>query len=599
AGGYLDANGPDETEDCEFRIVSGMEQGADRLIVRAAPNGWRLQAILPMESEGFKATFDPHLDEAEGPGGPESFDGLLARAESQAGVVVLDRLPGASSRFEHQGRMICLNSDVLVAVWDGQQSKSSGGTGSNVALAVRLGIPVVRVATDGQGGPWLQGPGDSDARDGEGLQHLEARLERLMLAPPPASEPGGSHHRWPDLREAYFAERAPVGRKGQLYDQMYYLLSFDYAGAIKNRKRILSGLRNPYGRHRITDPAEATRKRWRENWTKEVGLDSSFVESILGTRLAQHYGWASTLANYYAGRYRSTFLWAYLLAAVSVTFAAVGFSRLLLGQQEDAWTSLAYAGGEFLLLAAVFGAVIWARRQKFHEKWLDFRALTEGLRSLTFTLPLGVPSVLAAGRGAVVETWVDWMHRAVVREIGALPVTMTRAHLREARDLISRGVLDGQIRYHGHNARALRRAARRLEVFTTWCFLGGLALAAYHTGDALFELFAHHRTMWEVFFGRKLYELPTAVTLGIIAISVPAFAAAIHGFLSQAGMQDGAIRSRNIHRQLGEIQKTVGDPSLSLDSATLGSLATETAATMNAELGAWFTSYQGKPPNLP
>src|SRR5262249_6856140 len=154
---------------------------------------------------------------------------------------------------------------------------------------------------------------------------------------------------------------------------------------------------------------------------------------MLNSSLADHYGWTSSLASYYAGRYRNTYLWAYLLSWIAVGFGAAGglatTSLLLLVP----YSSVVTAAGETGILVAIFYLIARARHGKFHERWLAYRSLTEGLRSLTYTLPLARASTLDARKARESEHWGDWLHRAVVRELGQPPAVMSATHLEEAR----------------------------------------------------------------------------------------------------------------------------------------------------------------------
>jgi hypothetical protein len=559
----------------ELRLVSALAEGADRLLVEAAPEGWRLQAILPFPVEVYQQDFTE-------PDSRQTLERYVARARSEAGVLILDGDRQAPNAFEPVGTAICLNSDVLVAVWDGKPGRA-GGTGFVVALAEELGIPIVRVAPDASRAPWLH-------PSATGLEGLEERLRSLVSAPVPSSL---SHEdpEVPDLREEYFAERQRKGRRGQLYGFMLRVLGYRWKGL----RQLIDDLLHPGLPYRHAFPRnypEAIRIRWRERWEKRLGLPPELVEQILATRLPDHYGWASYLANYYAGLYRSAFLWAYSLSTAAVACAAVGLVQHLLGRR-DTWSVLGWAGGELVLLLLILILVTRARIGEYRERWLAYRSLTERLRSLTYTLPLARVSTLRAETGppeARTESWIDWMHRAVVREVSILSVNMTPAHLEVARRMLVEGELAEQVRYHENNADRLMRVEHRLSGVANATFFLGLLIALIEFKDGILEGLHH-----EVEPG----ERPGMTILGVIGLTMPAAAAAMHGFLSQAEFKDTAIRSRGTRRHLLHLLELGRAPDAARSSAALGGLAAASAAAMDAELGAWFAAYQGKDVPLP
>ena len=581
--------GEEEAPGPELRLVSALAEGADRLLVEAAPPGWRLQAILPFPVDIYRRDFTE-------PGSTDELMQLLGRAGKEAGVLVLDGNRDAENAFEAVGTAICLNSDVLIGIWDRAEGKP-GGTGYVVRLAGRLGIPIVLLDPDAVKPPVLEPPGDSAK---EPLAELSPRLARLCAAPPEKEEPR-EEGEVPDLREEYFSESWHAGRRGQLYSAVIRLVSYQWKGW----RQLLRDLRHPnlpYLRPLPKDYPASIRSRWRRRWQEKLGLSAGFVDPILATPLADHYGWASSLANYYAGRYRGAFLWGYLLSVLAVFAAAAGLTAgLVRSVEKGVW----YGAMELFLLCTIFIVVRRARRGDFHERWLAYRSLTERLRSLTYTLPLARASTLRADTGPELtrsDSWVDWMHRAVIREVGLLPAAMTPEHLQEAQRLLIDGELSEQVAYHRENAARLSRVEARLSVITTVVFILAILLAGYHLVEGLRELKQHGEfslldTPKLDREGRIAWTL--GIWIGIVGLTAPAFAAAVHGFLSQAEFKETAQRSLETEKHLQHLIKLGREPDAARNSTALGGLAAASAAAMDAELGAWFAAYQGKDVPLP
>jgi hypothetical protein len=559
----------------QLRLISALAEGADRLLVEAAPEGWQLQAILPFPPDVYQQDFTE-------PNSRQTLDNLLARAGREAGVVILDGDRKSEVAFGPVGTAVCLNSDVLIAIWNGLPGKP-GGTGDVVNLGIRLGVPVVHVMPDGKQLPWLHRPDLPEGGRQDGLQDLDQRLGRLYLPPAPPDDADADERKRflrLDLREKYFGETRRPWQRGQFYAFVLRLLAFQWKRRAewgKDARRV--GL--PFPRHSPAHYGEAIRERWTHKWQRDLGLSGPWIDRIFDSRLPDHYGWASYLANYYAGRYRNAFFSGYMLAWIAVLLAAVGMAveSLLLKVPDSV---LATATLEAVVLLWIFVVVGIARRQKFHERWLAYRSLTEGFRSLTYTLPLARASTLSARGGRSAESWTDWMHRAVVREVGVLPLVMTPAHLEKARTLLLEDVLQEQMRYHEKNALTLSKVDHLLHTVTTRLFLVAMALSLYHLYEAIQKAVS--------FTGLHL-EL-VAVGLSVIGITIPAFASSVHGFLSQGEFESTAERSRRTRRELEGIAKRVERVPATSDA--LGELATEAAQAMDAELGAWFVAYQAK-----
>jgi hypothetical protein len=559
----------------ELRLISALAEGADRLLVEAAPPEWRLQAILPFPPDVYQRDFTE-------PNSRQALDELVTRADRQAGTVILDGDRSAEAAFGPVGTAVCLNSDVLIAIWNGLPGKPSG-TGEVVNLGIRLGVPVVHIMPDGKQPPWLHRPDLPEGGRLEGLQDLDQRLRRLYLPPAPPDDAEADERkrfRRLDLREKYFSETRRSWQRGQFYAFVIRLLAFRWTRRAewwKDARR--AGL--PFPRRSPAHYGEAIRERWTQKWQRDLGLSGPWIDRIFDSRLPDHYGWASYLANYYAGRYRNAFFAGYMLAWIAVFFAAAGMAvEFLLLKVPD--SILATATLEAVVLLWIFVVVGIARGQKFHERWLAYRSLTEGFRSLTYTLPLARASTLSARGGRSTESWTDWLHRAVVREVGVLPLVMTPAHLEKARTLLLDDVLREQMQYHEKNALTLSKVDHGLHMLTTGLFLLAMALSLSHLYEAI------QRSM--SYTGLHL-EL-VAVALSVIGITIPAFASSVHGFLSQGEFESTAERSRRTRRQLEGIAKRVEKVPATSDA--LGELATEAAQAMDAELGAWFVVYQAK-----
>lgn len=113
-----------------------MAEGADRLAAEAVLRtpGGRLVAVMPFDRADYAGDFGP-----EGSPSRVHFDALLARADE---VVQLPQRETRDAGYEQGGHYVVDEGDVLLAVWDGQDSQGRGGTAEIVARARERGKPV-------------------------------------------------------------------------------------------------------------------------------------------------------------------------------------------------------------------------------------------------------------------------------------------------------------------------------------------------------------------------------------------------------------------------------------------------------------------------
>jgi hypothetical protein len=119
-------------------IVSSLAEGADRLVARLAlaRPGTRLVALLPLPPSDYVNDFTSDESRRE-------FEDLLSRADE---VVVQAPAGGPREQaYDAAGRRIVEQSDVVLAIWDGQAPHGHGGTGAVVAQARGRGVPIAWV----------------------------------------------------------------------------------------------------------------------------------------------------------------------------------------------------------------------------------------------------------------------------------------------------------------------------------------------------------------------------------------------------------------------------------------------------------------------
>lgn len=121
-----------------FVMLSALAEGADRLVVFRAQAIWentQLVALLPMKLDDYLSEFTSFVSKAE----------IINLMETADQVIELDQAGSQTYAYLEAGKQILNHCDILVAVWDGQESQGEGGTAEIVALARERDLPLAWV----------------------------------------------------------------------------------------------------------------------------------------------------------------------------------------------------------------------------------------------------------------------------------------------------------------------------------------------------------------------------------------------------------------------------------------------------------------------
>ena len=131
-----------ETTPVGLTVVSALAEGADRILVQEVNNlqPARLEAVLPMQARDYCQDFDTAASRAV-------FNALLAKADQ---TLVVGDAEHREEGYERAGRTVVERSDVMIAVWDGEEGRGRGGTADIVAYARQRRVPLVLVLPDGK-----------------------------------------------------------------------------------------------------------------------------------------------------------------------------------------------------------------------------------------------------------------------------------------------------------------------------------------------------------------------------------------------------------------------------------------------------------------
>ena len=425
-----------------FRVISALAEGADRIVATAAlATGYELHVCLPLPRARFEEDF-------VGSGSREEFRQLLDESTS-----VLELDDGQTERpdvYSCASQLVIAHSDLLIAIWDGVDLPLKGGTAETVERARRAQVPVIIInARAPHTIRLLESPAvqASDCTD----EALQRHLAQVLVPP----------DRGDQVRE-YYSERQPSRSAAAIWGSSWRVLaSLCALGGLSGRS--------------IELPSESETT---DDWESVLSESNSAATWL--DRLTEQQRWADLLAVHYGDRYRTTYLYCYLGAAVA---AVMGASAAALRTQP--LLSVTCGATELVLLSvAVF--LIWVgRRRKLHERFIDYRLLAQQLAAIRFLVLIGhsVPRLrggLQSLGPASSSSWVLWFARAVGREFGVLNATVDAGYLEKYRKTLVSSVLQRQIAYHDRKSAQYHCLNMRLHRVGLLSFYAAMAMAIFH-----------------------------------------------------------------------------------------------------------------------
>lgn len=563
-----------------LRIISSLAAGTDILAARnttEVPHA-RLNAVLPFAREDFQTDLageskaNPEHDfrwEAE-------YERVLAAATSVFELETPDNLdhPGARARsYEAAGQVINASADILVAVWDGEESSGRGGTAEFIADAQDRGMPVVHVTPDGASS-WLldnttfrKSGGESDESEPVTDTALFSTIEDLIAPPLAGDESLASGDHTNTLRldynlELYLSESWPTHTWMSVYR---FLLS------------TLGGQRWRGPRLDLPGWEQRNQSEWAE-YLEKLDADRSATESSAAGNeepplssyvepIRQRWIWADQLANLWSDYYRSAYLLNFLLAGIAVL---LGLSSLLWsGDPEGVYGfKAATVFVEVILVVAILALTTAGRRGGWHSRWVNYRRLAEELRAAR-TIPLLGRSTHAIGTKQAEPRkdarWILWYVRATLNDIDLPSIRVSRPYLQSIIDATlagdvgkpatEEGEATGQIGYHHRNAHMLETIDHRLHI-------GGQALFML-TGLIAFGYFLVFLVEWWLFPEAHAAGGAAESNYGVVgeikpwvtflAGALPALAASVAGIKAQADFPAFADQSKRTEAALMEL----------------------------------------------
>ena len=317
--------------DIPLSLLCPMAEGADLLAADvAAELGMSVVALLPLPVEVCRQDL---LDPAD----LASFDRIMARAERlevplPTGVALADvAQPGKprDAQFERAGLMVAQYSDLLIAVWDGQSTLHAAGTARVVEFRRRGRM----LASDAHhpGRHALLAVQDNDLL-------YEIRCGRRSTHAGAVQAIGFSGVGVADAQVLPDSLVATLERSQEFNRDVRR-----FGEEIASNGRQLHAPGTPAGQDRLTD------------------LDHLF-----------------SAADWLGGYFQRCFVRALLVRYVLL--ALMAFLLLAFKKDAEGTQGLVTLTGVLLVFTIGGALALWASRRSWHRKYLDYRALAEGLR---------------------------------------------------------------------------------------------------------------------------------------------------------------------------------------------------------------------------
>ena len=333
-------------------------------------------------------------------------------------------------------------------------------------------------------------------------------------------------------------------------------------------------------------------------------LDNAHANENLKNRirsiLLPRYIWADQLAVVFANKYRSAYITYYLLAALVVFIAVFG---LLLHFHPDKSAKVSLVRKFILvIIELVFIFIIIAvyttgRRQRWHEKWLEYRALAEMLRDSRFLAFFAEYGGIQHGDGfrSASSTWFLWYLRATVRELGLPQGVLDGTYQSELLSAVQQHVIADQLDYHRTNAHTLHRMSQSLHKLTDGCF-GATVLVL------LIFLFCwpFYRLGWPI--KRDVVEnsaLWISNLFTFFAAFLPALGAAFAGIRETGDFHGFAQRSARTVANLENRESDLARAKRTLALDDTRNVLVTTSQVLTEDLAAWQSLYSEKRLTLP
>ena len=519
-------------------VLSSLAEGADQLVASVAlERGAILIAPLPMPLEEYRKDFQFGLT----PNALSEFDRLLARAAAAPEMPLLDGATIEALRddarrramqYREAGLYIVRHCQILLALWDGDESDVKTGGTAEIVRRQREGAPLanaasVRACIDGtESGPIVTIV--TPRRDTPGSMKI-------------ATKPWGRA-----LTASASDSDAKLWRDFETWIQLTTSFNADATGLLRSKE---GEAKIDQSFDRLFDAPDAP----------ALGASARAHALAEAPLFCSLYAVADALAQEYQQRF--TRVWTWLFSFGFLMVAALSF--ISNAPSHKIYALCAYQA----LIVGSLGVYWLARRRRLQAKFLDYRALSEALRVAIFWKIAGVDKSVAEIYPICQSPELSWIKSALLSLECFDAQKPSTAPFDDARYRICRDLwAEGQLHYFRRRGKSHEQVVARRKQFS----IAAVGLAT--TGTGLAALADYLGFDWR---GRAPFD--AAVFAPIALAMLPAAAAALKGHAEQLGRTAQALQYDRM--------RSLYERALSVLPASIDQLGEEAAREVFVELG--------------
>jgi hypothetical protein len=416
-------------------LLSSLAEGADRLVASVAMGcGAELYAVLPMPREEYEKDFATSQSLHEFRRLMDRRYGATVVAANEDDDESFVAGPARDRRYAMAGAFMVTHSQILIALWDGNQDEVLGGTSQIVRFALR-GVP-----------PRYVSGSKEPLRTNETGAVYHIRATRGSSPADSANEPGWLYP------GADAPDATSIGSTRALFEESL---------------RSLERFNRDAGASSVARQAR----------TSAESLLPAKDASLLGERdVLQYTRMLFGTADALALRCRN---WTH--AAMTSIFVAIALAAILLSLYTNLFQRQGALYAAFLALVVVAFAIDLAvSRKGMQDRFQDYRALAEGFRVQFYWQLAGITESVYDHYLARQEGELDWIRNAMRASRfrrQAEPHSRQAGHLRVLLEVILARWINEQAAYFSRAVRNERSKSLRIKTGSTICLIASGVLA--------------------------------------------------------------------------------------------------------------------------
>jgi len=398
-----------------IQVMSSLAVGADRLVAELAlQHGFELIVPLPLPEAEYLKDFPDSVDEYRRLRDAAPAQNVFVLPLAEGNTVDNISAPGQHRDLQYAqvGAYIALHCHILIALWDGTNNRYVGGTAH-----------VVEFKLEGITLPFMEDQRILDSVDSGPVFHVETRRRKQTLRGDPDAATAGQT-RW----------LYPQDRSEGDYERIYGYIEAFNADPLR---RYCSDIHH----------------------SRESFIPGSVELEPADRKILDIYGFADTMAIHYRRVAHRTLI-AILLLAAGMALAFEAYAHFIVTRY-----ALALYPALFLTISGLY---FWHRKINAHGKYLDYRALAEGLRVQLLWRLAGVPLDVSSNYLRKQNDELQWI-REGLRAVNTVPSTRTLPNISMLRQWI-----DDQRNYFTRTAHRQNERLERLERYSGWLYGAGL-----------------------------------------------------------------------------------------------------------------------------